>query len=139
MPKLYFSTPKMSDFLILNLGGWPTRTKELIDCGVLIHTPLQTTIVQELPKNNVGENNGLVVKALDFQSRCPVFKTTGWLQDRPSLLSFRGRSCRNFWEIPVIISPQTHTTSYNFITITHEHLQPAIISPLPPTTTHDQP
>ena len=33
----------------------------------------------------------LVVKALDSQSRGPVFKTTGWLQGRLSLSSFRGR------------------------------------------------
>ena len=35
--------------------------------------------------------NGLVVKMLDSQSRGPVFKTTGWLQGRLSLSSFRGR------------------------------------------------
>ena len=34
----------------------------------------------------------LVVKALDSQFRGPVFKTTGWLQGRLSLSSFRGRS-----------------------------------------------
>ena len=33
----------------------------------------------------------LVVKALDSQSRGPVFKTTGWLQGRFSFSSFRGR------------------------------------------------
>ena len=38
-----------------------------------------------------GWSNGLVVKALDSQSRGPVFKSTGWLQDRLSLSSFRGR------------------------------------------------
>ena len=31
------------------------------------------------------------VKALDSQSTGPVFKTTGWLQGRYSLSSFRGR------------------------------------------------
>ena len=36
-------------------------------------------------------SNGLVVKALDSQSMGPVFKTTGWLQGRLSLSSFRGR------------------------------------------------
>ena len=36
-------------------------------------------------------SNDLVVKALDCQSRVPVFKTTGWLQGRLSLSSFRGR------------------------------------------------
>ena len=34
--------------------------------------------------------NGLVVKALDSQSRGLVFKSTGWLQVRLSLSSFRG-------------------------------------------------
>ena len=36
-------------------------------------------------------SNGLVVKALDFQSKSPVFKTTGSLQGRLSLSSFRGQ------------------------------------------------
>ena len=36
-------------------------------------------------------NNDLVVKALESESRCPVFKTTGWLQGRLSISSFRGR------------------------------------------------
>ena len=36
-------------------------------------------------------NYGLVVKALDSQSKSLVFKTTGWLQGRLSLSSFRGR------------------------------------------------
>ena len=36
-------------------------------------------------------SNGLVVKALDSQSRGPVFKTTGWLQGRLSLSSLQGR------------------------------------------------
>ena len=44
----------------------------------------------------VAWSNGLVVKALDPQSRSSVFKTTGWLQGRLSLSSFRGT--RNFWE-----------------------------------------
>ena len=35
--------------------------------------------------------NGLVVKTLDSQSSGPVFKTTGWLQGRLSLSSFRSR------------------------------------------------
>ena len=34
---------------------------------------------------------GLVVKVLDSQSRCPVFKTTGWLQGQLSS-SFGGQS-----------------------------------------------
>ena len=36
-------------------------------------------------------SNGLVVKALDSQSRGPVFKTAGCLQGRLSLSSSRGR------------------------------------------------
>ena len=39
----------------------------------------------------VAWSNGLAVKALDSQSRGPVFKTAGWLQGRLSLSSFRGR------------------------------------------------
>ena len=35
--------------------------------------------------------NGLVVKALDSQSRGLVFKTTGWLQGQLSLSSFPGQ------------------------------------------------
>ena len=33
-----------------------------------------------------------MVKALDYQPRSPVFKTTGWHQGQLSLSSFRGRS-----------------------------------------------
>ena len=36
-------------------------------------------------------SSSLVVKALDSQSRSPVFKITGWLQGRLSLSSFQGR------------------------------------------------
>ena len=36
-------------------------------------------------------SNGLVVKALDSQSKGLVFKTIGWLQGRLSLSSFRGQ------------------------------------------------
>ena len=36
-------------------------------------------------------SNDLVVKVLDSQSKGSVFKTTGWLQGRPSLSPFRGR------------------------------------------------
>ena len=42
-------------------------------------------------KKTTGWSNGLVVKALGSQSRGPMFKTTGWLQGRLSLSSFRGR------------------------------------------------
>ena len=37
------------------------------------------------------DKNGLVVKALDSQSRASMLKTTGWLQVRLSLSSLRGR------------------------------------------------
>ena len=52
-----------------------------------------TQIVMELWSYGVMElwSNGLVVKALDSQSRGPMFKTTGWLQGQLSLSSFRGR------------------------------------------------
>ena len=33
LPKLHFSTPKMSGFLILNWGGQLTRTEQLADCS----------------------------------------------------------------------------------------------------------
>ena len=42
-------------------------------------------------KNKKPWSNGLVVRVLDSQSRGPVFKSTGWLQGRLSLSSFRGR------------------------------------------------
>ena len=42
-------------------------------------------------RKNVSYFTGLVVKALDSQSRGPVFKTAGWLQGRLSLSSSRGR------------------------------------------------
>ena len=42
-------------------------------------------------KKTTGWSSGLVVKALVSQSRGPMFKTTGWLQGRLSLSSFRGR------------------------------------------------
>ena len=38
---------------------------------------------------NIIWNNGLVVKALDSQSRGPMFKNTGWLQAQLSLSSLR--------------------------------------------------
>ena len=37
------------------------------------------------------KEDGLVVKALDYQSRGPVFKTTGYLQGQLSLSFFHGR------------------------------------------------
>ena len=46
---------------------------------------------RNFPRNIQFGYCGQVVKALDSQSRGPVFKTTGWLQGRRSLSSFRGR------------------------------------------------
>ena len=34
LSKLHFSTPKMSDFLILNWSGQLMRTEQLTDCGL---------------------------------------------------------------------------------------------------------
>ena len=45
----------------------------------------------ESDRNYIPLSNGLVGKALGFQSRGPVFESTGWLQDRLGLSSFRGR------------------------------------------------
>ena len=43
---------------------------------------------------------GLVVKALDSQSRGPVFKTTGWLEGRLKLSSEVDKmSTMDFWEL----------------------------------------
>ena len=56
---------------------------------------LQTSVL------NQEWSNGLVVKALDSQSKSPRFKTTGWLQGWLSLSSLRGR-LNNYQEIPGI-------------------------------------
>ena len=42
--------------------------------------------------NANSSGRGLVVKALDFQSRGPAFKSTRWLQVQLSLSSFQGQS-----------------------------------------------
>ena len=52
---------------------------------------VQVGIDVYLPPSFIVWSNGLVVKALDSQSRGPVFKTTGWLQGQLSLSSSRGR------------------------------------------------
>ena len=51
------------------------------------------TVPYDFRKRNVlqSRNPGPVVKALDSQSRGPVFKTTGWLQGQLSLSSLQGR------------------------------------------------
>ena len=45
-------------------------------------------------KSDQGAGVSLVVKLLDYQSRGPAFKTTGWLQVRLPLMS-----TTNFWEL----------------------------------------
>ena len=47
-------------------------------------------------------SSGLVFKALDSQSRGPVFKTIGWLQGRLSPFypfEVDNMSTRNYWEL----------------------------------------
>ena len=46
-------------------------------------------------------SNGLVVKALDSQSKGSLFKTTGWLEGGLALYPSEvdKTSSRNFWEI----------------------------------------
>ena len=41
---------------------------------------------------NEQRSNGLVVKALDSQSRVPRFKTNGWFQGQLSFSSFQSQS-----------------------------------------------
>ena len=48
-------------------------------------------VVPEFWSNELW-SNGLVVKALDSQSKGQGYKTTGWLQGRLNLSSFRGQS-----------------------------------------------
>ena len=65
------------------LNGYPIVNQllnYLIISQMISSTPLYLQI-----------SNGLVVKALDSQSRGPVLKTTGLLQGRLSLSSFRVR------------------------------------------------
>ena len=47
--------------------------------------------MQKCTNDYSGWSNGLLVKALDSQSRGHGFKTTGWLQGRPSFSSYQGR------------------------------------------------
>ena len=69
-------------------------------CFVRIHdkwsednhsTKLKFSIKDFFSKSRSLRSNGLVVKTLDFQSRGPEYKTTGWLQGRLSLSSFRAQ------------------------------------------------
>ena len=46
----------------------------------LLEISLKEVINDSHDPNKVIWSNGVVVKALDSQSRGPVFKTTGWLQ-----------------------------------------------------------
>ena len=54
--KLHFSTPKISDFLILNWGGRLTRTKNLIDCGLSLQLHAEKFLVNNLRKWNLFSN-----------------------------------------------------------------------------------
>ena len=62
---------------------------------LMIHVPIFDAVGGIHPfqilRGTYTWSNGLVVKALDSQSRSPVFKTTEWLQGRLSPSSFRGR------------------------------------------------
>ena len=59
-----------------------SRTPDLIG-----ENELERSVIKIMKTIDV-EVDDLVVKALDSQSRDPVFKTTGWLQGRLSLSSF---------------------------------------------------
>ena len=57
-----------------------------------------TTKMLELPqigRMTISTSNGLVVNALDSQSRSHTSNSTEWLQGQLSLSSFRGRSIEN--------------------------------------------
>ena len=55
--------------------------------GVRLNVHKKTPV----PEFRFSWSNGVVVKALDYQSRGLVFKITEWLQSRLSHSSFRGR------------------------------------------------
>ena len=55
---------------------------------VNVDAPLSSTDVKFLFNHR---REAKFVKAVDSQSRGPVFKTTGWFQGRLSISSFRGR------------------------------------------------
>ena len=65
--------------------------------GFLAKVILYNNITESISAGNIVSlvvflwSSDLVVKALDSQSRDPVLNTTGWLQGRLSLSSFRGR------------------------------------------------
>ena len=65
--------------------------------GFLAKVILYNNITESISAGNIVSlvvflwSSGLVVKALDSQSRDPVLNTTWWLQGRLSLSSFRGR------------------------------------------------
>ena len=74
------------------LLGTPTIIRKVLNS--LTTTATTTTIITtttDQHENPDSWSNGIVVKALDSQSRGSVIKTTGWLQGRFSLSSFRGR------------------------------------------------
>ena len=67
----------------------PTDVKHLYAAFLVIIYYSFSSLFVFLSKKRLVQD-GLVVKALDYQSRGPVFKTTGWLQGWLSLSSFRG-------------------------------------------------
>ena len=60
----------------------------------------QLYFISFFPQKLKQWSNGLVAKELDSRSRGPVFKTTGWLQGRLSLSSFRGFNPEHWDSIP---------------------------------------
>ena len=62
---------------------------------------LSSPVPLKKTKCQVSNINDLVVKALDSQSRDPMFKPSWWLQGRLSFSSFEvdQMSIRNFWKL----------------------------------------
>ena len=74
------------------LLGTPKIIRKVLNSLTTTATTTTTiTTTTDQYENPDSWSNGIVVKALDSQSRGPVIKTTGWLQGRLSLSSFRGR------------------------------------------------
>ena len=77
----------------------PTDVKHLYAAFLVIIYYSFSSLFVFLSKKRLVQD-GLVVKALDYQSRGPVFKTTGWLLDsafHPSEVD--KMSTRKFWEL----------------------------------------
>ena len=62
--------------------------EEMEDIMKIVKSPEESGLLIK----RIIKSNGLVVKALDSQSRGSMFKITGWLQHRLSLSSLRGQS-----------------------------------------------